>query len=150
MFPDVNSHVTVSVHIPAPRPQVWEDVADLAGHVEWMADARSIEFLTDARSEVGTRLAVETRIGPLRTTDVMEVTAWEPGERIAVIHHGLFAGRGEFRLADEGGGTRFTWSERITFPWFFGGPIGAWLARPVLAWVWRRNLTRLRARFSSR
>ena len=150
MFPGMSDHITVSIYIPAPRPQVWEDVAHLAGHVEWMADAHSIEFLTEAVGGVGTRMAVETRVGPLRTTDVMEVTAWEPGERIAVAHRGLFTGRGEFRLADEGEGTRFTWSERITFPWFFGGRLGAWLARPVLTWVWRRNLARLRERFSSR
>lgn len=142
--------LTVSVLIPAPPERVWEDVSDLASHREWMTDARSIEFPDGTRRGVGTRMAVETRFGPLRTTDLMEVTAWETGRRIAVVHRGLFTGHGEFRLeAADAGGTRFTWSERIEFPWFFGGRLGARLARPVLRWVWSRNLDRLRDRFTT-
>ncbi|MFH2073155.1 MAG: SRPBCC family protein [Actinomycetota bacterium] len=146
----VAATVTVSIDIPASRRRVWEDVVDLAGHVEWMADARSIEFATDARSGVGTVMEEKTRIGPFRTTDLMEVTAWQPGERIAVSHCGLFSGVGEFALADEGDGTRFAWSEQITFPWYFLGDLGARMATPVFSRVWRRNLLALRDRFSAR
>ncbi|MCB2222633.1 MAG: SRPBCC family protein [Actinobacteria bacterium] len=144
------SGVTVSVHLTAPPAEVWDDVARLDRHVEWMADARTIEFTGDRSEGEGTTMAVETRIGPFRTTDLMEVTSWEPPRRIAVEHRGLFTGRGAFTLEPEGGGTRFTWSEHIAFPWFLGGPAGAWAARPVLRWVWRRNLRRLAARFTSR
>ena len=144
------SAVTVSIDIPAPRDEVWSDVARLPDHVEWMVDAHRIDFIGEQQSGAGTRMEVETRFGPLRTTDVMEVTEWVPGERIAVIHHGLFTGKGAFTLTDEDDGTRFTWSEHIRFPWFFGGPLGAWLARPVFTWVWRRNLRRLRDRFIAR
>jgi hypothetical protein len=144
------SRVTVSIHIPASREEVWADVANLADHVQWMADAHSIGFLTRRHNGVGTRMEVETRFGPLRTTDVMEITAWDEGERMAVVHQGLFTGRGEFTLAAEHGGTRFAWTEQVGFPWFLFGPLGAWVARPVFAWVWRRNLRKLRDRFSSR
>lgn len=140
--------VVVTTVIPAPRSRVWDEVAVLERHVEWMADAHAIEFLGEQRSGAGTRMEVETRFGPLRTTDRMEVTAWEPPSRIAVEHRGLFTGTGAFTLEEEGDhATRFTWREDITFPWFFGGPVGAWLARPVFRWVWRRNLRRLRERF---
>jgi len=139
--------VVTSIEIPAPRAAVWDELARLDRHVEWMADAHSIEFLGEARSGTGTRIEVETRFGPLRTTDVMEVTDWSPPERMAVIHQGLFTGRGEFTL-DEAGpdATRVTWREDIRFPWWLGGPLGAWFARPVFGWVWRRNLRRLRDR----
>jgi hypothetical protein len=116
-----------------------------------MADARSIDFLSGSRSGPGTRMVVETRFGPLRTRDLMEVTGWDEGRRISVEHRGLFTGTGEFRLEDRhDGGTRFTWAEEIRFPWWLGGPLGAAAARPVFRWVWRRNLQRLRDRLSSR
>jgi carbon monoxide dehydrogenase subunit G len=139
--------VLTSIEIPAARAVVWDELADLSSHVEWMADAHSIEFLGPDRSGVGTRMEVETRFGPLRTRDLMEVTVWAPPERMAVVHRGLFTGTGEFTL-DEAGpdATRVTWREDIRFPWWFGGRIGAWFAAPVFRWVWRRNLRRLRVR----
>ncbi len=139
--------ITISVQVPAPIEEVWEEAARLESHVEWMADAHSIDFLTEQRHGEGTRMEVETRFGPLRTKDVIEVVAWEPPQRIAVSHQGLFTGTGQFLLESHADGTRFTWEERLQFPWYLGGPVGARLARPFLAWVWRRNLRRFRARF---
>ncbi len=144
------SHISVSVHVPAPVAEVWADVARIEGHVEWMADARRIDFLGPLRGGVGTRIAVETRFGPLRTTDLMEFTEWSEPEAMAVTHQGVFTGSGRFALTAEGDGTRFSWTEDVRFPWYLGGPIGAAIARPVLGWVWRRNLRRFAARFSGR
>ena len=140
--------VVVTVDVTAPVEEVWAEAARLESHVEWMADAHAIEFLTDQEHGVGTRMEVETRIGPLRTKDVMEFTVWAPPHRMAVRHQGLFQGTGEFLLERAAGGsTRFTWRERIEFPWYLGGPLGGWTARPILAAVWRRNLRRFAARF---
>lgn len=139
--------ITVSIAIDATPQQVWDDVARLATHVEWMADAESIEFLDDRTAGVGTRMRVRTRVGPLRTDDVMAFTRWEEPRLMAVDHQGVFSGSGRFTLTPENGGTRFTWSEEIRFPWWLGGPAGAWCARPILAAIWRRNLRRLAARF---
>jgi len=144
------SHIAVSTHIAASRDQVWEEVANLENHIEWIADAHAIEFLTEMHSGVGTRMEVETRFGSFRTTDVMEITAWDEGERMAATHQGRFTGQGAFTLEPEDGGTRCSWTEEIRFPWFFGGPIGAWAARPIFSWVWRHNLRRLRSGFSAR
>jgi hypothetical protein len=116
-----------------------------------MADAESIVFLSNQRAGIGTRMEVETRFGPLRTSDVMEFTAWDPPDRMAVRHQGLFTGFGEFHLTAAGDATtQVNWREQITFPWFFGGPLGAWMARPIFGWVWRRNLRRLQDRLSGR
>ena len=146
----VDRAVVVSVDIPAPPAEVWADIAQLDSHVEWMADAREIEFLTRDRAGVGTRMRVDTRLGPLRTSDVMEVTAWEPPVRMAVSHTGVFTGEGEFALVRLGpAATRFTWRERIAFPWYLDDLVAAAAARPILRLVWRRNLAGLRARFTS-
>lgn len=142
------SRIVVSIDIDAPRQRVWDEVAVLERHVDWMADAERIEFLTDSRSGVGTRMEVLTVVGPLRTTDVMEFTEWEPPTRMAIRHQGLVTGVGAFTLTElEGGRTRFTWDEELTFPWYLGNGITATLAKPVLRAIWRRNLTKLRERF---
>jgi carbon monoxide dehydrogenase subunit G len=140
--------IIVSTEIPAPRERVWEDVARLDSHSQWMTDAHAIEFRTEHREGIGTVMDVETRIGPLRTHDLIEVVAWEPPARIAVRHTGLFTGSGEFLLESAGpAATRFTWREDIRFPWYFGGPLGAWAAAPILRLVWKRNVRRLADRF---
>lgn len=139
--------VEVSIEIARPRERVWREVADLASHVEWMADAESIRFLSSARRGAGTRMEVATRVGPFRTRDVIEVLDWVEGERIDVGHTGLVAGSGEFRLMSLGADlTRFTWRERLTFPWYLGGPVTAAVATPILAAIWRGNLRRLKER----
>jgi len=142
--------VSVAVDIKAPLERVWEAAADLAGHGQWMADVESIAFDSASRHGVATIMRVATRVGPFRTTDLMTVTAWEPRRRIAVEHRGLFRGRGEFTLSPVGGAIRFSWTEHIDFPWHFGGPIGAAIARPTLARIWLGNLRRLRALLENR
>ena len=140
--------IRIEQHIPAPVAAVWDEVARIDRHVEWMADAERITFLSDATSGVGTRIEVLTKVGPLSTTDVMEFTGWEPPHRMAVTHRGLVTGVGAFTLEAVGDeATRFVWEEELTFPARFGGRVMAFAAAPVLRAVWRRNLGRLAARF---
>jgi carbon monoxide dehydrogenase subunit G len=145
--------IKVSTTLPAPPAAVWASVSDLASHVEWMADAESIRFTTRRRSGVGTAMEVETKVGPFRLTDVIEVTEWRPRRTIGVRHTGLVGGTGRFTLRRRRlrpGSTRFTWEERLVFPPWLGGPLGAAVAAPVLRRVWRGNLRRLRDNFVTR
>lgn len=142
--------VVVSVDISAPLEAVWREAADLPSHVEWMADAERIDFLSDARSGVGTRMAVATKVGPLTTTDIIEVTEWVEPETIGVVHSGVVTGTGAFLIEPlDDTHTRFTWRETLDLPWFFGGSIGGLVARPIFRWIWRRNLERLKARLEA-
>ena len=147
-YPQGMAKVRVEIELPVSPEAVWADISQLATHVEWMADAESIEFLTDSRQGVGTRIRVATRVGPFRTADLMEFTAWEPPRLMAVSHQGLFTGEGRFVCEPTSNGSRFHWEETIRFPWYLGGPLGAWFARPVLGTIWRRNLRRLATRLS--
>lgn len=124
-------------------------MADLGSHVEWMKDARSIEFISDRRRGVGTRMNVETRVGPLRTLDVIEVTGWVEGSTIEVVHRGIVTGEGALSVRSSDGHARVSWVEELRFPWWLGGPLTAWLARPILAAVWRGNLRRLEESLTS-
>ena len=142
--------VIVSVEINAPLDAVWKEAADLASHVEWMADAETIRFISDTQQGVGTKMAVETRVGPLTTTDIIEVTEWVEPSTIGVVHSGVVTGTGAFELQPVSETTtRFQWREQLDLPWFFGGPIGNVVARPIFGWIWRRNLKRLKARLES-
>lgn len=136
--------ITVSIDLAAPLDHVWAVLADLEGQQEWMGDIESLTFATDQRVGAGTVMLVATRVGPLRLTDRMEVTAWEPPTKMTVSHLGLVKGTGEFQLAAIGGATRLTWTEDLHFPWRLGGFVGTLTSRPILATIWRHNLKRLK------
>lgn len=141
----------IGVGIEAPPRAVWAAIADIATHVDWMAEARTIRFLGHQRSGVGTQFECDTRVGPLRTTDRMEVTEWKPGRAMGIRHVGIVSGVGRFvlRARMRPGRTWFTWDERLTFPITLGGPVGALVARPILRRIWRNNLSRLKAKVES-
>jgi uncharacterized protein YndB with AHSA1/START domain len=134
--------VVVEIDLPSSVSDVWAELSQLERHADWMMDAERIDFATGQRRGVGTEMKVRTRVGPLVTTDVIEVREWTEGKSIGVLHRGLVSGTGVFVLIPIDNGTRFVWREDLGFPWYLGGPITAWFAAPVLKWIWRGNLSR--------
>jgi carbon monoxide dehydrogenase subunit G len=140
----LRQHVTVAIHLNAPPDRVWTIIEPIERHVDWMADAERITFDGEQTRGEGTRFTCLTKIGPISLNDKMVITEWEPGYSMGVRHDGLVTGTGRFTLTADGPGTRFTWQEHLTFPWWLGGPVGAVIGgKVVLAQVWRRNLVRL-------
>ncbi|CAN5524307.1 SRPBCC family protein [soil metagenome] len=147
------SRIQVAIDIERSPTDVWQVVEPVETHVEWMQDAVRIDFTTDQRRGVGTRFMCRTKVGPMTLDDHMEITAWQPPTAdepgvMGVSHSGLVSGSGRFELSpiDDGTRTRFAWTEELRFPWWLGGPLGARVGAPVLAWVWRRNLAALKQR----
>lgn len=138
--------IAVEVVIDAPTDFVWSDLVDISSHVEWMQDAEAIRFLSESTSGIGTRFECDTVVGPLKLTDVMEITEWEEGRSMGVHHQGLVGGTGLFTLRPSGSTTVFSWVEQLEFPWYFAGPLGAAVARPILKAIWKGNLRRLKQR----
>ena len=137
--------IRVSTVIDATPAQVWDHVEDVRGHVEWMHDAYAIRLTSHRHAGVGTTFDCDTRIGPFRLVDQMEITRWRPRKEMGVRHVGLVTGSGAFTLRRaRGGRTRFTWKERLRFPWWMGGPVGGVVGGEVLRLVWKRNLRNLK------
>ena len=131
------------VLVPAPLAATWDALADLASHVEWMADADTITFTSEQHRGVGTTFECLTKVGPLTTRDRMTVTDWVDEARMAVAHTGIVTGTGVFELATHGpDSTLVAWTEDLRFPWYLGGTIGSFVAKPVLRRIWRGNLRR--------
>ena len=149
--------ISVSIDIDASPRAVWGVIKRIEDHVAWMSEAVAIRFLTERTHGTGTKFLCDTKVGPIKLVDHMEITEWvpwpDPGDgrssiaKIGVQHTGLVTGIGVFALEPLEGGslTRFSWSEQLRFPWFLGGRLGAALgARFVLTPIWRRNLRALR------
>ena len=141
------SGIRVSIEIDATPEQVWRVVEPIERHIDWMHDAVAIRFTSDRTRGVGTEFLCDTKVGPFKLVDRMEITEWEPGAVMGVRHVGMVTGTGRFTLTpiDLGRRTLFAWEERLEFPWWMGGPIGAWIGGKIaLGPIWRRNLKGLR------
>lgn len=134
------------VIIAAPVEVTWAALADIASHVEWMADAESITFTSTLRRGVGTAFDCRTKVGPLTTVDRMTVIDWVEGTRIAVAHKGVVTGTGVFELTNTTPRTtQISWTEDLRFPIYLGSVVGAFIAKPVLRRIWMGNLSRFAA-----
>lgn len=137
--------ICVGVDIDRPRGEVWALLERIEDHVRWMADAETITFRTSRHRGLGTEFECRTRVGPLRTDDLMTVVEWDEPGVIGIVHRGLVTGSGRFTLAaSPAGGTRLEWQETLRFPLRVGGPLGEFVAAPVLRRIWRGNLGRFK------
>ena len=137
--------IVVAVTIEVTPEVLWESVRDIGSHVRWMADAETIRFTSERHEGIATTFDCETKIGPIRLTDRMEVTEWVDQRVIGVRHVGIVTGTGQFVLTPAGpGATRFRWEEDLLFPWWLGGRLGSVAGGVVLRLVWKRNLTNLK------
>jgi hypothetical protein len=123
---------------------VWKVVQDIGGHVRWMHDAEAIRITSPQREGVGTTFECDSRLGPFRLRDKMEVTEWRAGRAMTIRHIGKVTGTGRFTLRFRPRGTLFVWHEKLRFPWWMGGTLGSTVAAPFFRYVWKRNLRNLR------
>jgi len=140
------ARLDIRTFIRARPEQVWAVISDLSGQSRWMVDLRRLEITSAVKSGVGTVISVTSELfGQPLVRDVMEITAWEPNQRIGVVHRGQFSGTAEFRLEPVAGGTAFIWIEEFAPPL---GPIGelgfALLVGPHLRRVFGRSMDNVR------
>jgi hypothetical protein len=137
--------IRVSIDLQATPKRVWEVVEPVERHIDWMADAVAIRFIGEQTRDVGTSFFCDTKVGPIKLVDRMEITEWIPQQVMGVRHVGVVTGTGKFTLTPHLGGTTFTWAEELIFPWWLGGKLGEIIgAKLVMGFIWKRNLRELK------
>ena len=137
--------IEVETLIYASLDDVWNEVSKIENHSNWMKDAVNIDFQTDNKSGVGTKIKVLTKIGPIKLNDFMTFTKWEEKKSIGVDHVGIVTGKGEMKFEKiDANTTKFKWTETLKFPIYLGGVIGELFGKPVLELIWKQNLNNLK------
>jgi hypothetical protein len=141
--------VRSSTQTSASPEEVWAELADFQSHSEWMQDAVAIRFVGEQTTGVGTAFDCETKVGPIRLTDRITVTGWNPPHRMDVTHGGIVSGTGSFECEATSGGTTLVWTEELHFPIYMAGPLGEAVAKPIFKHMWANNLKRLKQRIEA-
>ncbi|MBI30123.1 MAG: hypothetical protein CL519_02200 [Actinobacteria bacterium] len=137
--------IRITEKIEASPEVVWNAISDIQTHVEWMADASDIRITSEQTEGIGVTFDCDTKVGPLKTTDKMQITEWTPNQTLTIRHKGLVEGTGSFILEKNSDGkTLFIWEEKLDFPLLFGGRVTEFFAKPVLIKIWKKNLFRLK------
>ena len=141
----MSKRIKVSIIIDSPLKEVWDEVKIMENHVNWMQDAAKIDFLSENKDGMDTKMNVLTKVGPISLNDVITVNKWEEMKSIGVIHEGIVTGEGVFYLSENNSeSTTFEWIEELKFPFYLGGPIGEIFGGIVLKSIWKKNLNNLK------
>ena len=117
--------IDVAVEIQLPPEQVWDYVKDINSHTEWMKDAAAIRITSESTTGAGTTFECDTKIGPFKLVDKMEITEWTDNKVMGVRHEGIVSGWGKFSLTPAGDqATTFRWAESLNF-------LGIWVLASV-------------------
>jgi hypothetical protein len=137
--------VEVGVTLPVRPDTAWSILTRWEEQPWWMKDADRVEVLSRHREGLGVRLAVRTRVFNVPAfTEELEVTGWEPPERLEITHRSFLRGRGVWTLEAVPGGTDFTWLEDVALPVPVLGELALLAYRPFLRHLMRGALDGLR------
>ena len=135
----------------SPASTCWRELTDWERQAEWMRDAVSVRVLSANREGVGVCLAVKTRVlGVPAFTEVLEVTDWQPNERLVVAHRGFVRGDGVWTFEPAGDRTRFRWTEILSLPIPVLGEFALLGYRPIMRRLMRRALRDLATSLAER
>ena len=141
----MSKRIKVSTIIDRPLNEVWDEVKVMENHVNWMQDAAKIDFISENKFGMDTKMKVLTKVGPLSLNDIITVTSWDEMKSIGVVHEGIVTGEGAFYLSKNAeNSTRFDWIETLKAPLYLGGPIAELFGGIVLKAIWKKNLNNLK------
>jgi carbon monoxide dehydrogenase subunit G len=132
--------INVSGTIDAPREAVWPYLVDWENLGRWMAEARDFKVTSEQREGVGVTAQATITIAGIKTRDPIRVSRWEPPELLEIQHLGWVSGSGLMRCLQRRSGTLIEWTEILDPPWGFIGGLGMRLVKPVMRWIFHRDL----------
>ncbi len=100
-----------SVHIEREPEAVFARIADFATHAQWRPEVASSQVLGEVGR--GARVIQHVSAAGHGATVEVEITEFEPPERLSFRYRGTPRARGGFRLEREGGGTRVHMSATV-------------------------------------
>jgi hypothetical protein len=137
--------VRSTIDLPCPVSEAWSVLTRWERQGDWIADADSVEILSETTSGVGVRVAVRTRLFQVPAfTETIEVVGWEPPRRLEIVHGRPVHGRGTWTLEPADGGTRFTWIEDVALDVPVLGSVAAAVYAPIARWLIGRSQRALR------
>ena len=115
----MSKRIKVSTIIDRPLNEVWDEVKIMENHVNWMQDAAKIDFLSENKFGMDTKMKVLTKVGPFSLNDIITVTSWDEMKSIGVVHEGIVTGEGAFYLSkNTEDSTKFDWIEVLKAPFY--------------------------------
>lgn len=136
--------VEVAIEIAAPPEAVWARLVDWENLGLWMREARDFKVLTATREGVGVEAQARVTIAGITTLDTVVVSRWEPPVWFEIEHRGWVSGTGLLHCRPTASGTWVWWRESLVPPWSILGWAGMQLLKPVMAWVFRRDIRLLK------
>lgn len=130
--------------VDAPIDAVWTVIADVPRQLEWMHDMKSVRIDTPGPIGIGTRAEATVRILGIPVTDPVEIVEFDPPQRYAIRHLGMFEGDGLFTLEPGADGTTtiVRWTERLEPPVL--PDLGSIVQAPILRAIFQADLERMK------
>ena len=137
--------IATGVIINAPREEVFRLASNFDRQAAWMENVLSFRRPEDEVLRVGSRLQVTTQLGPWKSSFPLEITDWQEGSLLKVVHRNGFWGEGVFSFSDYGlGKTLMLWNEKVRVSLTRGGPLAEAAAKVALTIIMRRDLANLK------
>lgn len=127
--------------LPGPPDVVWHLITDWENQGDWMLEASDFVITSPQREGVGVEGEATVKIAGISTRDRIRVTRWEPQRRLGIAHEGWVSGGGELLLTPlDDGSTHIFWREDLYPPLGILGAIGLSIFRPLMKWIFERDL----------
>lgn len=132
--------IETSIKIDAPPSEVWEYLVDWEHLDRWMREAKRFRLTSQMTQGVGVTAEATISIAGITTTDLVQVTRWNPPDELEIQHLGWVGGHGLMRCIPAPWGTFLYWKESLEPPIGILGAAGLRLFKPLMFKIFQGDL----------
>lgn len=136
--------IEMSIKIEAPPSRVWEYLVDWENLDRWMQEGKRFRVTSHLTQGVGVTAEATISFAGITTTDLIQVTRWQPPELLEIQHLGWVRGRGLMKCMPAPWGTFLYWKETLEPPIGILGAAGLLLFKPLMFKTFQEDLRILR------